>query len=164
MLTAVSVIANDGLMMQPNIVSKIVKGSQVNLNQPIALGRPISADTAHIVRDMMVAVVQNGLDGGASLPGYTIAGKTGTAEIPTPVSYRTDAFIMSFIGFLPADDPQVIVLIKLDEPKTGRWASQVVAPVFRRLAERLVILMEIPPDAVRKALVEQGAAVNQVSR
>jgi cell division protein FtsI/penicillin-binding protein 2 len=164
MITAVSAIANDGLMMQPNIVSKIVKGDQVNYSQPIALGRPISADTAHIVRDMMVAVVQNGLDGGASLPGYTIAGKTGTAEIPTPVDYRTDAFIMSFIGFLPAEDPQVIVFIKLDEPTTGRWASQVVAPIFRRLAERLVILMEIPPDVVRNTLAEQGAAVNEVSR
>lgn len=164
MITAVSAIANDGLMMQPNIVSRIVNGDQVNYNQPIALGRPISADTAHIVRDMMVAVVQNGLDGGASLPGYTIAGKTGTAEIPTPVDYRTDAFIMSFIGFLPADDPQVIVFIKLDEPTTGRWASQVVAPIFRRLAERLVILMEIPSDVVRNTLTEQGAAVNEVSR
>jgi len=164
MITAIGAIANDGLMMQPNIVQKIVKGDQISLSQPIALGRPISADTAHIVRDMMVAVVNNGVDDGARLPGYTVAGKTGTAEIATPVGYRSDAWIMSFIGFLPADDPQAIVLIKLDEPQTGRWASQVVAPLFRRLAERLVVLMEIPNDAARQAITAQGGAVDAVKR
>lgn len=164
LITAVSAIANDGLMMQPNIVSQIVTGGQVVPSKPIALGRPISQETAHLVRDMMVAVVRDGLDEDAALPGYTVAGKTGTAEIPTPVGYRSDAWIMTFIGFLPADDPQVIVLIKLDEPKTGRWASQVVAPIFRRLAERLVVLMEIPRDEVRLALEAQGGAVDAVRR
>lgn len=162
MITAVSAIANDGLMMQPNIVEKIVTNGQANISQPIALSHPISTETAHIVRDMMVAVVQNGLDDGASLPGYTIAGKTGTAEIAGPVKYRSDAWIMSFIGFLPADDPQVIVLIKLDEPTSGRWASQVVAPIFKRLAEQLVVQMEIPNDATRKALQSQGAVVEDI--
>ena len=163
LITAVSAIANDGLMMQPNIVSHIVEGDQVIPSQPTALSRPISAETAHIVRDMMVAVVRDGLDSDAQLPGFTVAGKTGTAEIPTPVGYRSDAWIMSFIGFLPADDPQVIVLIKLDEPN-GRWASQVVAPIFRRLAERLVVLMEIPSDDVRLGLVAQGGDVNAIQR
>ncbi|MCA0455745.1 MAG: penicillin-binding protein 2 [Chloroflexi bacterium] len=164
MITAVSAIANDGLMMQPNVVAKIVTNGEVNISQPIALSHPISTETAHIVRDMMVSVVQNGLDDAASLPGYTIAGKTGTAEIPGPVRYRSDAWIMSFIGFFPADDPQAIVLIKLDEPSSGRWASQVVAPIFRRLAERLVVIMEIPNDATRKALEAQGAIVGETNQ
>jgi cell division protein FtsI (penicillin-binding protein 3) len=164
LITAVSAIANDGLMMQPNVVERIVDGDQIIWSQPTALGRPISADTARIVRDMMVQVVNQGLDEGARLSGYTVAGKTGTAEIPIPTGYRTDRFIMSFIGFLPADDPQVIVLVKLDEPTSGNWASQVAAPVFRQLAERLVILLEIPPDAVRQALIEQGGAVNEIQR
>ncbi len=164
MITAASAIANDGLMMQPNIVRMVVTDGQISEAQPIALFRPISEEVAHQVRDMMVAVVQNGLDGKASLPGYTIAGKTGTAEIPIPTGYKNNAFIMSFIGFLPADDPQVIVLYKLDEPKTGNFASQVVAPLFRRLAERLVILMEIPTDEVRRALQAQGGAVDLIQR
>jgi cell division protein FtsI/penicillin-binding protein 2 len=163
MITAVSAIANNGVMMQPNIVQKIVDNGQVIPSQPVALGSPISAETARIVRDMMVAVVRDGLDHDAQLQGYTVAGKTGTAEIPTPVGYRSDAWIMSFIGFLPADDPQVIVLIKLDEP-AGRWASQVVAPIFRRLAERLVVQMEIPPDDVRLGLMAQGGDVNGIQR
>lgn len=164
MITAVSAIANDGLMMQPNIVQKIVNGSEVNYSQPIALGRPISENTAHTVRDMMVAVVRDGVDDKASLPGYTIAGKTGTAEIPIPTGYRDDAWRMTFIGFLPADDPQVIVLIKLDEPTSGRWASDVAAPVFQHLAQRLVVLMEIPSDSVRQALAAQGGNVDAVKR
>jgi cell division protein FtsI/penicillin-binding protein 2 len=158
MITAVAAIANDGLMMQPNVVQKISANGQEILSQRVPLGRPISAEVARQVRDMMVAVVRDGLDDAAQLPGYTVAGKTGTSEIPTPVGYRNDAWIMSFIGFLPADNPQVIVLIKLDEPR-GRWASQVVAPLFRRLAERLVILLEIPPDDVRRALESQGGIV-----
>ncbi len=164
MITAVSAIANDGLMMQPNIVQRIIRDGQESVSKPIALGRAVSADVANLVRDMMVQVVQNGLDDQASLPGYTVAGKTGTAEIPIPTGYRSDAFIMSFIGFLPADDPQVIVLIKLDAPTSGRWASQVAAPVFRRLAERLVLLMEIPPDAVRQALAAQGGTITEIQR
>jgi len=163
MLTAISAIANDGLMMQPHVVRQIIDGDLVQTSQPSALGRPISAETADIVTNMMVAVVRDGLDGNASVPGYTIAGKTGTAEIPSPVGYEPGASIVSFVGFLPADDPQVSVLIKLDRP-SGYWGSEVAAPVFRRLAERLVILLKIPPDDVRAALAAQGGSVSEIDR
>lgn len=163
MLTAVNSIANGGLMMQPRIVAEIRDGERVILSQPSALGRPISAETARIVTDMMVRTVNEGVDL-ASVPGYSIAGKSGTAEIPSPVGYESGAWIMGFVGFLPADEPQVSILIKLDRPTSGRWASQVAAPVFQRLAERLVILMEIPPDDVRHALAAQGGAVGGIQR
>ncbi|PJF22107.1 MAG: penicillin-binding protein 2, partial [Phototrophicales bacterium] len=121
--------------------------------------RVLSAETAQTVTDMMVAVVQGDVDGRAQVPGYTIAGKTGTAEIPSGGSYETDAWIMTFVGFLPADDPQVSVLIKLDRPTSGRWASEVAAPVFSRLVSRLVVLLEIPTDDVRIALESAGASI-----
>ncbi len=151
MLTAVNAIANDGLMMQPRIIHQIIDGEDIANATTAVLGSPISPQTANTVTDMMVLAVSQGLDEAAQLPGYTVAGKTGTAEIPDVLGYRDDAWIMSFVGFLPADDPQLSILIKLDEPdeSSGRWASQVAAPVFRRLAERLVILLEIPPDDVR---------------
>jgi cell division protein FtsI/penicillin-binding protein 2 len=164
MLTAVSAIANGGLMMQPHVVAKIVDGNKEYPAQPSALGRPISANTAKELSNMMIATVRDGVDNKALLPGYTIAGKTGTAEIPTPVGYEDNAWKMTFVGFLPADDPQVAVLIKLDRPKNGRWASDVTAPIFSRLAKRLVVLMKIPPDDVRHALAAQGGAVNNVQR
>ncbi len=163
MLTAVSAIANDGLMMQPHVFKQLVDGDQVQESEPSTLGRPISAETAQIVTDMMVAVVRDGLEGRASLPGYTIAGKTGTAQIPTPVGYEPNTSIVTFVGFLPADDPVVSVLIKLDRP-SGYWGSRVAAPVFQSLAERLVIHMKIPPDDIRRALAAEGGAVNEISR
>jgi cell division protein FtsI/penicillin-binding protein 2 len=156
MLTAISAIANDGLMMQPRIVSQIIDGDTVINSQPAALGRVISKETADIVTQMMVRVVEdeNGV-GLARLPGYTIAGKTGTAEIPSATGYEANASIVTFVGFFPADDPQVAVLVKLDRPR-DYWGSQVAAPVFRDLAERLVILMGIPNDAVRLQLQSVG--------
>ncbi len=161
MLAAVSAIANDGLMMQPNLVARVIDGDRVIESQPTFLRRAISPEAAHIVTDMMVSVINDNdsLDNGAGLPGYTVAGKTGTAEIPSPIGYESNAWIMTFVGFLPADDPQVAILIKLDRPTTGRWASQVVAPRFRRLAERLVVMMEIPPDDVRHALEANAGVV-----
>jgi cell division protein FtsI/penicillin-binding protein 2 len=164
MLTAVNAIANGGLMYQPRIVYQIIDGPDVITPQPVALGRPISAETASIVTNMMVAVIEDGVDNPAALPGYTIAGKTGTAQIPNAIGYEEDTSRVWFVGFLPADDPQVSVLIMLDRPTTGYWASEVVAPIFARLAQRLVILLEIPPDDVRHALEEEGGSVDGISR
>jgi cell division protein FtsI/penicillin-binding protein 2 len=164
LITAVSAIANDGLMMQPHVFHQIIDAEGVHTSQPSALGRPISAATANIVTDMMVAVVNEGLEGNASVAGYTIAGKTGTAQIPVPgVGYSNSESIVTFVGFLPADDPQVVVLVKLERPD-GYWGSQVAAPVFQRIAERLVILMKIPPDDIRHALAEAGGDVNEIDR
>lgn len=163
MITAASAIANGGLMMQPRVVHQIIDGGNVITSHPANLGRPISAETAREVTEMMVDVVNEGLDGKASVPGYTIAGKTGTAQIATPIGYQDGASIATFIGFFPADDPQVIILVKLDRPK-DYWGSQTAAPAFAKLAERLAILLEIPTDDVRHALAAQGGAVSDINR
>lgn len=164
LLVAVSAIANDGLMMQPHVFHKLIDGQQVQESQPSTLGRVVSQETADIVTQMMVRTVQEGLDGRASVPGYTIAGKTGTAQIPRPgVGYEVNAAIATFVGFLPADNPQVSVLVKLDRPNEY-WGSMTAAPVFQRLAERLVILLKIPPDEVRYVLASAGGAVEDISR
>ncbi len=162
MLTAVNAIANDGLMMQPHVVHQIVDGENVYTTQPSPMGRPISAETARMVRNMMVQTVRYGPTE-AQVPGYTVAGKTGTAQIPIPGGYDADASIVTFVGFLPADDPQVSILIKLDRPDEY-WGSIVVAPIFSHLAERLVVLMEIPPDTVRQTLASSGGMLNAVDR
>ncbi len=155
MVAAVGAVANGGLMMQPRVIHQVIDGDQVIEARPANLGRPISAETAREVTQMMVSVVNDGLDGKASVPGYSIAGKTGTAQIPTPIGYEQGTSIASFIGFFPADDPQVIVLIKLDRP-TDYWGSQTAAPAFQKLAERLVLALEIPTDDVRHAAERAG--------
>ncbi|NDJ62948.1 MAG: penicillin-binding protein 2 [Chloroflexi bacterium] len=162
MLTAVSAIANDGRMMRPNIVHQTINGDRVTLIPPSGQ-RLISETTARQVRDMMVAVVRDGVDGRASVDGYTIAGKTGTAQIPTPLGYDPNDAIASFVGFLPADDPQLSILVKLDRPNEY-WGARTAAPTFQRLAERLVIALEIPTDAVRAQLAQAGGSVDNIRR
>ncbi len=154
MITSAAAIANGGLMYQPRIVHQIIDGTEVYTAQPTVLGRPISPQTSALVTEMMVASVNSSPDAAQriNVPGYTIAGKTGTAEIPSPAGgYEANTSITTFIGFLPADDPQVIVLIKLDRP-SGYWASLVLTPIFNELVSRLVLLLEIPPDNVRWAM------------
>ena len=80
-----------------------------------------------------------------------MAGKTGTAQLPTLLGYDEQKTIASFVGFAPVDDPQVIVLVRLDEPTSSQWGAQTAAPAFARMAERLFVLLEIPPDTVRLA-------------
>lgn len=158
MITAFAAIANDGLMYQPRLVRQIIDGDDVIDSQPSVLSRAVTADTANTVTDIMVRVVEEGATQ-AQLPGYTIAGKTGTSQIPTPTGYSQTESIASFIGFLPADAPQVVVLVKLDRPR-DYYGSQTAAVVFRSLAERLVLLLGIPNDDIRLALQAQGGIVN----
>ncbi|MBN1202183.1 MAG: penicillin-binding protein 2 [Anaerolineae bacterium] len=156
MLCAVNAIANDGLMMQPHIVKARIDGIEVIETHPSASHRPISEQTAHTARDIMVQIVTDpNREMEFEFPGYAVAGKTGTAQIPTPYGYDPEASIATFVGFLPADDPVVSALIKLDRP-AGYWGSKTAAPVFQELLERLVVLMEIPQDSQRFELVAQG--------
>ncbi len=159
MLTALNAIANDGLIMQPHIVKARIDGDEMIITESSASHRPISADAAHTARDIMVRVLQESNEIEFALPGYTVAGKTGTAEIPTLTGgyepYAPGNSIATFVGFLPADDPVVSFLVKLDRP-AGYWGSMTAAPVAQTLLERLVVLMEIPPDILRYELVAKG--------
>jgi len=160
MLAATNAIANDGLIMQPHVVKARIDGGKIIKTRPAATHRPISEAAAHTARDIMVRVLQESNEIEFEFPGYTVAGKTGTAEIPTPYGYEPFApgnSIASFVGFLPADDPVVSILVKLDRPY-GYWGSKTAAPVFQELLERLVVLMEIPPDNLRYQLVAQGGS------
>lgn len=159
MITAFSAIANDGLMYQPRLVRQIINGDEVRNSIP-TVTRVISATTANTVTDMMVRVVNEGATN-AQIPGYTIAGKTGTAQIATPLGYEDgpNTTIATFVGFFPADDPQVVVLIRLDRPN-DYWGSVAAAPVFRDVAQRLALLLGIPTDEIRLRLQEAGGVVN----
>jgi cell division protein FtsI/penicillin-binding protein 2 len=162
MVTAFSAIANDGLMYQPHVMHQIINGDEVRNAQPVPT-RVISSKTANILTNMMVRVINEGSTL-AQVPGYTIAGKTGTAQISTPLGYEAGvegATIASFIGFFPADDPQVVVYIRLDRPRVSRWGSQTAAPLFRDVAQRLALLLGIPDDNVRLVLQARGSVVNQ---
>lgn len=152
MITAASAVANGGEMMRPHVVAAEVRdGVRVDV-KPEPIARPISPEVAAMLTQMLTSSIAREVDN-ADVPGYTIAGKTGTAQVVRPGGYYDpDATIASFLGFLPASDPQLIILVKLDEPQSSPWGSQVASPVFAELANRLVVLLGIPPDNVRARL------------
>jgi cell division protein FtsI/penicillin-binding protein 2 len=154
MITAVAAIANDGVLMQPYVVAeKVYADGRVERAEPAPTTWAVSAETAHLVAEMMADTVEHGIKR-AQVPGYRIAGKTGTAQLWTPLGYDEQKTIASFVGFAPVDDPRVIVLVRLDKPTTSQWGAQTAAPTFARLAERLFVLLEIPPDDVRLEIAQ----------
>jgi len=159
LITAASAIANGGTMMQPHILKIVQHGASQHVTQQQVLGRPIKPATAATENEMLAQSLERGEGSQALVDGYRISGKTGTAQIPTPTGYDNDATIASFIGWGPVDDPQFIVLIKLDKPSASIWGSETAAPLFKQLVTRLVVLMQIPPDSVRHAL-QTGTAGN----
>ena len=150
MLRATAVVASRGLLMKPYVVAQIIDDGQVIDVKPTVVRRAISAETASQMTEMMIDAVERET-ALASVAGYAIAGKTGTAEIPTPGGYKTDDTIASFIGFAPARSPRFIVLVKIDRPKKSVWGSQVAAPVFRNVASQLFTYLGIAPDNVAVA-------------
>ncbi|MAU00508.1 MAG: hypothetical protein CL608_25475 [Anaerolineaceae bacterium] len=148
MITAVSALANNGTMMQPYIVQEIRGENGTFVHEPTVLGRPISPEIAAQVTAMATTAVTREVFG-AQVEGYTIAGKTGTAQIAENGIYLPDDVIGSFIGWLPAENPELIVYVKLDRPKTAPWGSQTAAPAFADLADELVVMLDVPPDTVR---------------
>lgn len=148
MAAAIGAIANDGKMMAPHVVkSMIIDGKQYEV-KPVIIGNPISAETAQTVTTMLTNSLVNEAST-ALIDGYTVAGKTGTAEIPTPYGYTSGETNASFVGWGPSEDPKFLVYIWLEKPTSSIWASEVVSPIFSELVSKLVVLMEIPPDEVR---------------
>jgi cell division protein FtsI/penicillin-binding protein 2 len=150
LIRALAAVANGGSLLKPRIVEKIIdsKDRELQAFGPQILGKVISQDTSARLTAMLVSVVENGFGRKAGVPGYWVAGKTGTAQIPDPErgGYLPDKVIHTFVGYAPAYDPAFIALIKLDGPKGVRFASDSVAPAFRKLATFILNYYEIPPE------------------
>jgi len=155
MVMAASAIANDGQMVAPHLLyAKVNNGKQYNTT-PQIVGTPISPATARMLNEML-AISLEGESSIALVPGYRVAGKTGTAQIPTPQrTYTADVTNTSFVGWGPVDDPRFLVYVWLEKPKSSIWGSEVAAPVFKQVVEKLVVLMAIPPDHIRLQLAGQ---------
>lgn len=145
MIVAAATVANDGARMRPHIVNRrIAPDGAASIFRPTVEKQVISSQTARTLMEILVRTVEEG-DPHAMVEGYRVAGKTGTAEIPVPGGYLIDETIASFVGFGPVPDPQLVILVKLDRPKTSRWASETAAWTFHRLATRLFTVLGIPP-------------------
>lgn len=146
------VIANGGKLVKPYIVDKIIgdDGQIIETQPEISSEQIISPDTSLQVTAMLISVVESTFAKAAKLPGYYIAGKTGTAQIPwssLDIDRRgySNKTWQSFIGFFPALNPQFLILIKLDNPK-AKTAEYSAAPVFKELAKYIIDYYQIPPD------------------
>jgi cell division protein FtsI/penicillin-binding protein 2 len=144
LMTAVSAIANHGEMVQPHIVRQVVGPQGAYWPQGTIIGRPISRQTAETLTEMLAKSLE-GETRYASVSGYRLAGKTGTAQIATEKGYDPRWTVASFIGWGPLPDPQFMVLVRIDKPATSPWGSVIAAPVFQEIAERLVVMLGIPP-------------------
>ncbi len=138
---AFSVLANGGMPVDPHIVKK---------EKYFSKDRVISSTAAFLVTEMMVSTIERGFGKSAKVPGYHIAGKTGTAQVTwsklgLPGSGYSDRTIQGFVGYAPAFDPQFIILVKLEQPQT-RSADTSAAPVFREIAEYILDYKKIPHD------------------
>ncbi len=155
MMTAASALANDGKMAYPHVLYGMVSNGHQYNTPAQTLGTPISPQSARTTSEMLAIALENG-ESAALVEGYRIAGKTGTAQIPGPDGYydpeKTHA---SFIGWGPVDDPKFLVYVWLEKPESSGWASYVAAPAFHDVVEKLVVLLNIPPDNIRRQLTGQ---------
>ena len=154
MVKAVSAIANEGEMVAPRLIHSVIDDGYRYTPPKTVVGHPVSPETAETLTEMLRQSLQNE-SSYALVPGYSLAGKTGTAEIYiSGLGYKSSATNTSFVGWGPTDDPQFLVYVWISKPSASIWGSEIAAPVFRKVVEKLVIHQGIPPDAVRLALQE----------
>lgn len=141
-------IANDGLLMRPYIVEKLVDDSGAEeIRRPQEVRRVISPESSETLTRMLVSAVRNGFENRAGVKGYFVAGKTGTAQIPFQDRRGySDDVIHTFVGYAPAFQPRFLVLLELVKPRGNRFAANTLTPVFHNLAQFMLNYYEVPPD------------------
>ncbi len=148
MTVAMAAVANDGLLMKPHLVKQIIEGDHTLSVRPTVVRRAILSQAAQSLTELLIVAVNQETEL-AQVPGYRVAGKTGTAQIPVPGGYHPSLTVASFAGYLPADDPVLVILVVIHKPQTAPWGGQVAAPVFARIAQQLMVLFDVPPDQIR---------------
>lgn len=150
------VLANDGIAVAPRLIRGTVdEDGRLTPSAPPRPRRVVGADTARDVSRMLVAAVSGEHATGtrAAVPGYQVAGKTGTARKPDPVNRGySDQYVAAFVGYAPAHDPQLVVAVMVDEPSTSIFGGVVAAPVFRTVMEAALVARRLPPDEVPDSL------------
>lgn len=153
LMMAASAIANDGRMVTPHVLTAMIRdGRRYNVPAQYA-GSPISADTARTLNQILAVTLEKE-SSNALVPGYRIAGKTGTAQIPGAFGYEPGVTNASFIGWGPADDPKFMIYVWLEKPLASIWGSETAAPIFSEVAQKTVLFLDIPPDNIRNQIAQ----------
>jgi cell division protein FtsI (penicillin-binding protein 3) len=162
MAMAYGALANGGTLMEPRVVREVRSrdGRAEKNHEPRVVRRVIPADAAAQLRDVLVGAVEDGTGGAAAIGSFPVAGKTGTVRIAGSGGYRVGAYYASFAGFFPADNPQLVIVVKLDEPRTrhdgagaGYYGGSTAAPVTRAMLEAALAARGTPLD--RSAIAKQ---------
>ncbi len=146
---AYGALANNGAMMKPHVVQEVrFADGTIDVAEPETVRQAVSAHTSQLTTAMLVSVVEHGHAKGAQVEGYYMAGKTGTAQVANDEGqgYKADETRVTFAGYGPARDPQFVVAIRMDHPRTTPWAEGTVVPVFGEIADFLVDYLAIPPE------------------
>lgn len=146
-LDAYATIANGGLLMQPHVVKSIrtAEGSVIQEFKPQQIRRVVSQQTAYLLTDMLVGVVERGTGQEARIAGVRIAGKTGTAQQLSSGEYSRQNYTASFVGYYPADKPRVAMIVMLDRPTTSIYGGATAAPIFRRIVQKTMTMLQLDP-------------------
>jgi len=161
MLMAMCAIANDGVLMRPMLINRLEdsNGNVVVRYSPQAVRRTTDEASAKLTVEALKTVVsKDGTAPKAALEHYTVAGKTGTAQKAGIGGYSHGKYVASFIGFFPADNPEICISIVLDEPKEGYYGGQVAGPIFKEIAERSANYLNIKPDIEDNATLPEVVA------
>ncbi len=171
--SAFSAVANNGLLMKPRIITHIddADGKIIQSYDPTPVRQVISKETALQVRSVLEGVVDHGTGKKAKVPGFRAAGKTGTAQkILADGTYSHDKFFASFVGFVPYDEPKIVISVSVDEPHPVYYGGEVAAPIFSQVAAEILGYWQIsqtlpPPQAVkgRKAPAVKAGTVKNIA-
>jgi cell division protein FtsI/penicillin-binding protein 2 len=151
MVMAMSAIANKGVLMRPSLVDRLLDedGKVVAKYGPHPVRRVIAEDADKKIIEALKSVIStDGTAEKAALDHYTVAGKTGTAQESDGYHYIDNKYFSSFIGFFPADNPEICIYVALDDPKGTHYGGQVAAPVFKQIAEKAANYLNIRPDKI----------------
>ena len=144
---AYAAIANGGTLYRPYVVASRRDADGEHRTAPVAVSHPVTADTAATVRSMLLATVDIGIAHNAAIAGFSVAGKTGTAQIAGPDgSYIDDQYVSSFAGFFPADDPKYVVVVVLEKPNSRLLGTVTATDAFKGVAQDILRYARIQPD------------------
>lgn len=149
LLSGYAAIANGGVQMKPYLIQETIQDGERTVTKPQTVRQVVSERTARLVTGMLVNVVEKGHGKLAGVPGYYVAGKTGTAQIPNPNGggyLPFDQTIGSFAGYAPADNPKFVMLIRIDKPRTVNYAESSAAPIFGEIAQFLLSYYHVEPS------------------
>ena len=160
LVSAFGAVANGGTLMQPRLVRATLDadGRELRRLEPRPVRQVVSPETARTLTRLLVRVVEEGTGRHAAIPGYEVAGKTGTAQKLDQATrrYSHAPGVLSFLGFAPADDPRFVMLVLLDEPSREKWGSEAAAPIFAAIGREILRYLEVPPRDAQPLQIVAG--------